>query len=244
MESTGLIEVAHDESAYSVTLTSAGLEAAQELSEGEPFQGLVTHMRVVRKQLGRKSGTALKKMIYREFETEVARRDLGRAYLMPAAKLNIKELSRRTESGATEGLRFVPGVNVLVGVPNTGKTKWMSVLDYLMGEKGSVEEALGEDLAKKYVSASCLLSVDGAEVLLERHWTKYGARGAVFVNEAPIRVEDFDFAFLGMLGLPVLHYPQGNPYGPRTWPRLGWRSLLRHIYRRQYFWNVYRRQTA
>lgn len=156
---------------------------------------------------------------------------------MPAAKLNVMQLSRRTASGATDSLQFKPGVNVLVGVPNTGKTKWLGMLDYLMGKKGSPEESLGEDLAEKYASASCMLSVDGTEILLERHWRKYGARGTVFVNEAPVKVEDFDIGFLEMLGIPLLHYPQGNPYSPRSWPRLGWRSLLRHVYRRQYFWS-------
>lgn len=77
LESAGLIDVSHDESAYSVALTTIGLETARELSEDRPFLDLVTHMRSVKLQLGRKSGTALKKMIYREFDTEVAERDLG-----------------------------------------------------------------------------------------------------------------------------------------------------------------------
>lgn len=156
---------------------------------------------------------------------------------MSAAKLSIKRLSRETASGSSEAIEFKPGVNVLVGVPNTGKTKWLTILDYLMGEKDSALEALGEDIAEKYVSAACTLLVDGTEVLLERHWKKWGAKGTVLINEAPVPVEDFDTAFLGLLRIPVLHYPQGNPYGPRRWPRLSWRSLLRHIYRRQEFWS-------
>jgi hypothetical protein len=35
----------------------------------------------------------------------------------------------------------------------------------------------------------------------------------------------------------LLHYPQGDPHGHRTWPELSWRILLRHIYRRQWSWN-------
>lgn len=77
LESAGLIDVSHDESAYSVALTTVGLAAARELSKDRPFQELVSHMRSVKKHLGRKSGTALKRLIYREFDTEVTQRDLG-----------------------------------------------------------------------------------------------------------------------------------------------------------------------
>lgn len=38
------------------------------------------------------------------------------------------------------------------------------------------------------------------------------------------------------LEIPVVNYPQGNPYGTRAWPELSWRSLFRHVYRRQTFW--------
>lgn len=156
---------------------------------------------------------------------------------MSAAKVIVKRLARATESGSNETVEFQPGVNLLVGVPNTGKTKWLTILDYLMGETDSASEALGEDIAEKYVSAACTLVVDGKEVLLERHWKRWGAMGTVFINDAPVPVKDFDITFLGLLRIPVLHYPQGNPYGSRKWPRLGWRSLLRHIYRRQDFWS-------
>jgi hypothetical protein len=37
--------------------------------------------------------------------------------------------------------------------------------------------------------------------------------------------------------MKVFHYPQGSPYGSRAWPELNWRSLLRHVYRQQRFWN-------
>jgi hypothetical protein len=46
----------------------------------------------------------------------------------------------------------------------------------------------------------------------------------------------FTMQLMDALRIPVLHYPQGNPYSPRAWPELGWRSLYRHMYRRQSFW--------
>ena len=39
--------------------------------------------------------------------------------------LSIARLERRLSTGNTEELLFCEGVNVLVGRPNTGKTKWL-----------------------------------------------------------------------------------------------------------------------
>ena len=50
--------------------------------------------------------------------------------------LSISRLERRLSIGNTEELTFVPGVNVLVGRPNTGKTKWLQTLDFLLGDPG------------------------------------------------------------------------------------------------------------
>ena len=42
--------------------------------------------------------------------------------------LLIQAVSRRT-ANETESLQFQPGMNVLVGEPNTGKTKWLETID-------------------------------------------------------------------------------------------------------------------
>lgn len=77
LEATGLITVSQDQAGYSMALTAEGLAAAQELTSERPFHALVQHMKDVKKSLGRKSGSALKKLIYREFDREVADKPLG-----------------------------------------------------------------------------------------------------------------------------------------------------------------------
>ena len=51
--------------------------------------------------------------------------------------LSIRSLERRLATGNVEPLTFEPGVNVFVGRPNTGKTKWLQTLDFLLGDTGA-----------------------------------------------------------------------------------------------------------
>ena len=61
-----------------------------------------------------------------------------------AKTLIIRELSRCPEHGSEDRLHLVPGVNLIVGAPNTGKTQWMKMLDFLLGDDGKPEELFGE----------------------------------------------------------------------------------------------------
>lgn len=148
----------------------------------------------------------------------------------------IKELTRTTTDGDQESLEFKTGVNVLVGRPNTGKSKWLAMLDYLLGERGSPEKAFGTDLAEKYTSVHAVIEIDGEEIVVERNWKKRGLKTKVVVDEEPIDLDDFSEFLLEKVKIPSLHYPKGNPFRG-TWPALSWRVLFRHVYRQQRFWS-------
>jgi DNA-binding PadR family transcriptional regulator len=77
LESKGLITVEKRESAYLFYLTTLGQVAAQDLRTRPPFEDLVGQMLEVKRLLGGKTGSALKKLIYEVFEEEVAQRSLG-----------------------------------------------------------------------------------------------------------------------------------------------------------------------
>ena len=154
---------------------------------------------------------------------------------MTARLLNVRRLLRWA-GNAEEALDFRPGVNVLVGEPNTGKTQWLRLLDYLLGDTGGVEEALGEECAQKYDRAQVQLTVDGEPLVLERRWKERGARHKLFVDGRPVPSADFSALFLERLGIPQVRIPRGNPYSPHTWPELSWRMLLRHLYRAEGAW--------
>ncbi len=152
--------------------------------------------------------------------------------------LVIKQLSRLPKTGDFDELNFQPGVNVLVGNPNTGKTQWLRMLNFLMGDRDSnPANAFDEELVKKYSSIKGIFMIGDEELILERNWKQAGNKSKVFINETPITADQFSFHLLSLLDIPTVHYPQGNPLSLRTWPELSWQSLLRHIYRRQTSWS-------
>ena len=98
--------------------------------------------------------------------------------------LSIESIDRLQAAGELESLSFELGVNVLVGVPNTGKTKWLQLLDYLLGDPGNnpFEGAVETGLAGKYVSAGANLRIGEALYRVERRWQESGAKTKVFVE--------------------------------------------------------------
>jgi hypothetical protein len=62
---------------YEFELSAAGVGAADALVRSPAFSDLVLHTRGVAKVLGTKSGSALKELIYRIFDEEIASRPLG-----------------------------------------------------------------------------------------------------------------------------------------------------------------------
>lgn len=156
---------------------------------------------------------------------------------MMTKTLIIKQLIRSPQTGDYDELNFELGVNVVVGEPNTGKTQWLRMLNYLMGDRdGEPSNAFDSDLAEKYSTLRGVFSIDGEEIILERRWKESGSKTKIFINDESISANDFSSYLLSQLNIPILHYPQGNPLSKRTWPSLSWQSLLRHIYRKQKSW--------
>jgi len=152
--------------------------------------------------------------------------------------LSILRLDRQLANGEIEHLNFKPGVNLLVGPPNTGKTKWFQTLDFLLGDDGQnpFEGAEETGLDKKYDAAGANILIGEEIFRIDRRWRKTGVKGKILVDEQEIATLDFQHWLMKKLGIPVLHYPKGNPMSGQTWPELSFRSLLRHIHRQQRFW--------
>jgi hypothetical protein len=153
--------------------------------------------------------------------------------------LSISSVERRFATGNTEALPFEPGVNLLVGRPNTGKTRWLQTLDFLLGDTGEnpFEGVSETGLAEKYDAAAAVLLIDGKELRVERRWRETGAKSKVFLDGKGMPTREFQHALMELLGLPLLSFPKGNPMSGQTWPELSFRMLLRHIYRQQRFWS-------
>lgn len=68
--------------------------------------------------------------------------------------LIVNEVTRRPETGPEDHLELTDGVNVLVGEPNTGKSRWLQMIDFILGNDDDAPSAFGEALANKYNSIS------------------------------------------------------------------------------------------
>jgi hypothetical protein len=156
---------------------------------------------------------------------------------MSGAFLSVGRLERRLWTGNVESIGFRPGVNLLVGPPNTGKTKWLQTLDHLLGDPASFEASFEEHLVEKYDAASAELLIGDERLLVQRRWKEAGAKTKLFVNDDEMTARDFQQLLMTKLGIPLLHFPKGNPLSGQTWPELSFRMLLRHVYRQQRFWS-------
>ena len=158
---------------------------------------------------------------------------------MSAPFLSIRGLERRLATGNVESLTFEPGVNVFVGPPNTGKTKWLQTLDFLLGDTGAdpYEQSDVEGLADRYEAASTTLCIGDETFRIERRWREAGSKGKIFVGDEGMLAKDFQHWLMGKLGIPLVNFPKGNPMSGQTWPELSFRTLLRHIHRQQRFWS-------
>lgn len=157
---------------------------------------------------------------------------------MTAKNLRIKSVRRTLASNETEEILLEPGVNVIVGLKDTGKTGWLNTISFLLGDTDGAEKALGPGLASKFSSASLVLCIGGdKEVLLERRWKEHGSKHKVFIDGEACLSADFSAWMQDTLGIPIVHAPKGNPFSGATWPELSWRMLFRHVYREERFWN-------
>jgi hypothetical protein len=79
LEARGLISVLKSNHTFEFQLTPLGVETVAALSKQSINLDLIAQMKVVRKLLGRKNGSALKSLIYKVFDTEIRARKLGEA---------------------------------------------------------------------------------------------------------------------------------------------------------------------
>jgi hypothetical protein len=77
LEARQLITVTKHGNSYRLTLTGEGRERAKRLADRASFAPLIERMREIKKVFGGKSGSTLKKLIYRLFDEEVGKRPMG-----------------------------------------------------------------------------------------------------------------------------------------------------------------------
>src|ERR1700733_1141404 len=101
---------------------------------------------------------------------------------MATKSVVITEVVRRGADVKEDRLQFHSGVNVLVGDPNTRKTKWMETIDFLLGDSITAEQRETDDIYMKLDSPHLTAHVGGEKYEIERKWKERGALTKVFVN--------------------------------------------------------------
>src|SRR5678815_5219346 len=120
----------------------------------------------------------------------------------------IHELARTDKDGRVETLEFTHGVNLLVGAPNAGKTQWLRMLDYLLGNEHKPDEAFDDQLAAKYVEIRALATIGDQQSVLVRRWHDPKLRPRVVVDSTAITLDEFNDHVLERLGIHPVRYPQ------------------------------------
>jgi len=155
---------------------------------------------------------------------------------MSKTNLRIIELRREPARDPNDTLVLADGLNVITGEKDAGKTVWLRMLDYLMGDDDVPEDAFGVAIAIKYDSLHARIAIGDDEYLVERKWKEKGLKTKVFLKGEALNADEFCRSLLSLLGIPLVRFPKGNPYEDRTWPELSWRMLFRHVYRQERFW--------
>lgn len=157
---------------------------------------------------------------------------------MTARTIRVGLVERLVQNESLDQLDLKPGVNVVVGNKDTGKTGWLRTISFLLGDTDAPENALGAGVATKFDAARLRLHIGpDEEIVLERRWKEAGAKHKVFIDGAGIASTEFSEWIHKKLDIPRVRFPKGNPYSGATWPELSWRMLFRHVYREERFWS-------
>ncbi|OGR34883.1 MAG: hypothetical protein A2091_13655 [Desulfuromonadales bacterium GWD2_61_12] len=156
---------------------------------------------------------------------------------MTAKKMHILSAGRYPVQDDHDTLALKEGVNVIVGELNAGKTKWLQMIDFVLGDDGKPEEAFDKELAEKYDRVTLTVVIGREEFNIERRWKETGAKSKIFINDEGMTSKQFSEFILGKLEIPIIHVPSGNPYADRTWPVLSWREMFRHMFKQERFWS-------
>lgn len=158
--------------------------------------------------------------------------------------LLIRQISRVDSDGVEETLPFTDGVNMLVGPSNSGKTAWMAMLDFVLGDPGTAddgflrkEDAVGRKLAQLYSSLTAVIEIDSVSYVLERKWKELNLVRKTIVDGVPMSTAEFSLFILEKLQIPTSRFIKGNPYSEGSVLDISFRMLLRHIYRQERFWS-------
>ena len=157
--------------------------------------------------------------------------------------LFIRQIARFDTNGNEETLEFEEGVNIIVGPTNSGKTLWLAMIDYVLGDDSTADKAFfgkqdvhGVSISKIYSEVRAIIEIAETEYVLERKWKEQGISSKTLVDGTPMDTKEFSQFILEKLQIPTSRFVQGNPYSKNSILDISFRMMLRHIYRQERFW--------
>jgi hypothetical protein len=148
-------------------------------------------------------------------------------------------LERYRRNGDIEETAFGPQLTLLIGPRNSSKTTTLEMIDFCFGESDSAERALGTDVVSNYVGLRLNLSIRGQSHTIERALAQsFGPLTRIVIGEnEQVDARSFSDWMMNELGWPRIEIPKGRQarLATETVP-LTFRTLLRHIYRRENSW--------
>lgn len=135
-------------------------------------------------------------------------------------------------------LEFGQHASDVVGPRNSGKTTWLRVIDYCLGDSDPVGKAVGPDVADVFGTFRLTLEIAGTRYQIERRPADYGFAGRIFVDGSDFSVRDFSTWILQTLGWPPgVQIPKAiRPENASELTPLTFRTLFRHLYRKETSW--------
>lgn len=161
----------------------------------------------------------------------------------PHRGIRIEAVQLVHQSGEIDEYTFRPGMlNILSGVRNSSKTTTLKAIDYCLGDRGGMVEALGSAVAEEYVEITTAVRLNGTPYALRRE-LRQGRMNKVYVDDTEVTAADFSDWILRQLRWPNLRIPKGlNPATATELVPLSFRNTLRHFYRNEGSWTVFASQ--
>jgi len=151
--------------------------------------------------------------------------------------IRLLELRTYDRNGEIDQFNLASPTTVLVGPRNSSKTTTLRMIDYCMGSDESAA-ALRPDVSEHYLGIELDVRFGEQVHVIRRSFEpSFGQLTRVQVDSAPITPREFSDWALERLGWPSLQIPKGRVAQLATeLVPLSFRTLWRHIYRREGSW--------
>lgn len=152
---------------------------------------------------------------------------------------------RRTDtSGEIWDVDLRPGLNLLIGQPNTSKTTTLRIADFCLGDGQPAREKFGAAIASEYAGFEINLRINHIDHVLTRRTAERGQTTLTDVDGDLEDTQAFNLWIAGELGWgPPLMIPRGRVSASATQEDpLTFRAVYRHLYRRADSWTSFASQ--